>query len=124
MSEPRRVDLDSLESVLVGRGQGSRPYRWGAWRYKENRTLVHDRASWYEVDLDRCTNSAQVLDWIAQLAHKSWVSPTDLGHFVRALEDLLSLQQAYCGCGVDHQVDPQEVLAGNGYVGPRVPQED
>src|SRR5271170_2712748 len=47
---------------------------WGPWRYVEsNLTLVYaprDSHWRYEVDLERCTTSAQVLDWIFQLRTK------------------------------------------------------
>ena len=83
--------------------------RCGPWRYKRsNLTLVHDRG--YEVDLERCTDSAHILDWIAQIAVKQVHSDEDLGHFVRALNELLRLQQNVCGQGINKTIDPKRVL--------------
>src|SRR5919106_3305576 len=47
---------------------------WGNWRCdKELLTLEH--AQGYEIDLERCTTCAEVLDWLCQLAGKSRSEP-------------------------------------------------
>lgn len=63
----------------------------------------------YPLDLECCRSSAEVLDWIAQLAHKSWMTTEDLGSFVRGLDALLGLQTRYCSRGKDRHVSAQEV---------------
>jgi hypothetical protein len=69
---------------------------WGIWEYKQNGTLTCDI---YEVDLDRMESSAAVLDWIIQVSHKSWVTEDDLADLIYAIDDILGLQQNYCGFG-------------------------
>jgi len=53
----------------------------------------------YEVDLERCATSAQVLNWIAQVATKQWASDEILAGLVRAINDVLKLQANLCGSG-------------------------
>ncbi|WP_345390935.1 hypothetical protein [Haloechinothrix salitolerans] len=59
-------------------------------------TLGHDD---YYVDLERCTTSAEVLDWIAQVAEKPWANDEVLAGLVRALNDVLAPQEHLCSRG-------------------------
>ena len=80
------------------------PLRWGrweleeetlelVWRYRPGQKLAGD----YEIDLERCRNAVDMLDWLAQLAGKAWCSPEDLGHLLLALDELFDLQGTVCG---------------------------
>ena len=40
-------------------------------------------AQLYEVPLEECTTSAQVLDWIAQISKKTWVTDRVIASLVR-----------------------------------------
>src|SRR5437867_4505239 len=72
---------------------------WGSWRYcPKSRTLTTTSPYTYEIDLDTCTDSAHVLDRIAQVAGKGW-DVEIVGHLVVALNDLLRLQGTICGLG-------------------------
>lgn len=83
--------------------RGSRP--WGNWRYGSSaRVLVHEQSG-YEVDVENCTTSARVLDWIAQVAKKRWASAEDVGMLVYALNELLLLQETLCSMG--HERGPK-----------------
>lgn len=53
--------------------------------------------------------SAQVLDWVAQLSGKLWMSPRDLGLLVRGLDVVLHFQEMYCGGEVDHEVSEARI---------------
>jgi hypothetical protein len=79
--------------------------RWGPWRLKSY-SLAHDR---YWVDLERCCSSAQVLDWLAQVAGKSWATDEVLAGLVRALNDVLYLQANVCSWGIDHSLTKAQV---------------
>jgi len=83
--------------------------RWGRWEYKAaNLTLMllGEKGLEYEVDLERCNDSAGVLDWIVQVSEKVYVSPIDVGHLVRALNELSGgLQDKVCGGAVDSKFD-------------------
>lgn len=66
----------------------------------------------YEVDLERCTTSALVLDQIAQVAGKGWASDKVLARLVRALNDVLKLQANLCGSGRERgPIDVKALLA-------------
>lgn len=88
---------------------------WGPWVYNgENLTLEcrPERTMLYYVDLERCRNSAEILDWIAQVAAMGLGTEEVIGHLVHALDDLLKLQANVCGFGQDHQIDPRKILLG------------
>jgi hypothetical protein len=70
---------------------------WDVWRLDlSNFTLVCD---WYYIDLESCTTAAEVLDWIAQVSHKTWANPRLMLGLVRALDDVLGLQSTLCSDG-------------------------
>jgi len=41
----------------------------------------------YEIDLERCSNSAEVLDWIYQLFYKSWVDAELMMEFLECFNN-------------------------------------
>jgi len=83
--------------------------KWGNWRFDlRSKLLIISKAlgdgpiqDIYEVALDECNFSAQILDWIAQVSNKTWASREDIGYLVMALDDLLGLQGAFCGGGIE-----------------------
>jgi hypothetical protein len=77
-------------------------FRWGKWSFKDNLTLVHDDATYYEVDLERIS-TWEALDWIIQIGYKVWVTKEDLADFVYALDDIFSVQTQL------NQKDPKEL---------------
>lgn len=87
------------------------------WRFNaETRALAYfNEQGWiYEVDLDRCTTSAQVLDWIAQVSQKRWATDQVLAALSRALDAVLDLQSTLCGCGQERgPIDVPAVLSLN-----------
>lgn len=99
--------------------------RWGAWTYRVNRTLEcrNERGGYiYDVDLDRCRTSAEVLDWIFQITAKTWASPEIVKDLLQAIRDLLGPQATLCSYGVGSTINPRELLAGRpGY---QDPEED
>ncbi len=90
--------------------------KWGDWTYNaDNFTLTFQRGDdHYEVDLDECENSAQILDWLAQ-ARKVWMTPEDTGHLVSALDAILGLQSNVCGLGEGKTIHPREVAVSRGF---------
>lgn len=69
---------------------------------------------YYEIDLERCCDSAGLLDWILQVAGKdnpTHYTPTITGDLIRALEDAAhevfgtNLQGLYCPRGEGRKVD-------------------
>lgn len=80
------------------------PLNWGRWTFNRRALTLDLGDGEYEVDLERCNSSAEVLDWICQVAGKSYVNSEDLGDLVLAINDLLRPQAALCSWGVSHDV--------------------
>lgn len=75
--------------------------KWGRWQYdRELMTLTitpyDGRPYEYEIDLETCTSASQVLDWIMQIANKTWCSASDLRDLIIAFRDLLNPQGYLC----------------------------
>ena len=73
------------------------------WNYDpDNSVVTHliggsTNGTPYEIPLDQMPDSAAVLDWIAQVAQKTWATPLILGDLVLLLDAVLGLQDNYCG---------------------------
>jgi hypothetical protein len=69
---------------------------WGTWRYDAKRLVLeyYNKSGYsvYEVDLEQCSSSSQVLDWICQLNEKRWCGYLGVGQFIKALNDLIDLR--------------------------------
>ena len=89
---------------------------WGPWRYNANvleLEYYNQKGNHqYGVDLNRCNNSAQVLDWIFQINTKTWCGYECMGQLVQALRDLLHPQANICGGGKDHVFEAATHLRG------------
>jgi hypothetical protein len=91
---------------------------WGPWRFqRSDLTLQYDpqdRHWWYEIDLERMTNSAAMLDVIFQISNKreSCCSTEDIGHLISALNDLLNPQANICSFGTNATLDATKYLDG------------
>jgi hypothetical protein len=78
---------------------------WGPWALnRATYALGHTGDIDYWIDLDSCTTSAEVLDWIAQISHKTWADDATLAGLVRALDDVLNLQAHLCPSGASKQL--------------------
>lgn len=96
------------EPVIVRMKQVS-PLRyrggWGPWHLDAKaRTLYTEAGGYrYDIDLETCTNSAEVLDWICQIAEKHWGPeegrPAIVAGLVHALIDVLHPQGNLCSWG-------------------------
>jgi len=54
---------------------------------------------WYQIDLERCRTSAEVLDWICQIGGKAWATDAIIAGLVRALNYFLHPQANLCSFG-------------------------
>jgi hypothetical protein len=85
---------------------------WGPWHLDHNTRVLYVEESngyRYEVDLDDCLSSAQVLDWICQIAGKTWADDTTLAGLVRAIDDVLTPQAHLCSSGQDKRITERQV---------------
>ena len=81
------------------------------WTYnKENFTLTH-REGCYEIDLETCIDSAEMLDWIFQLLHKAWMTDEAMAELLLLFDELLEPQANLCSWGRDcGPVNPKEII--------------
>lgn len=81
---------------------------WGPWRLKAS-TYVLELPGRYEVDLERCLDSAEVLDYLAQVAGKRWATPEVVAGLLVALDDVLQVQAHLCPFGVGARITASSV---------------
>ena len=82
------------------------PGGWEPWHLDADRRVLWTEGGGYcyEIDLDTCTSSAEVLDWICQINGKQW-GGSDAEHaaivagLVRAFADVLHPQANLCSSG-------------------------
>jgi hypothetical protein len=112
----RDLSLVPLSKVRMAPRRGD----WGPWRLApRERVLYADgpypgqggRSYWYEVDLDECITSAQVLDRIIQVAEKTWADNVVIAGLVRALDDVLRPQAHLCSSGASKTLDRAKIRA-------------
>lgn len=87
----------------------------GGWEFLPNISVMF-RPRRYDIDLDRVTDSASLLDAIIHVSQKAWLSSADVGHFVRLVDGLLCPQEYVCSFGEDSTIKPREVLAQTGAI--------
>ncbi len=72
--------------------------------------VYHGKAC-YEIDLERCSDPGQILDWIFQLCAKTWMTHDLMGQIVRALDNAChevfddGIQGVFCPGGVARQAN-------------------
>lgn len=72
------------------------------WRFNPSNLCLefHHNGRWmYEIDLEECKTSAEVLDWVFQISQKTWASPGIVHSMLAALSDLLEPQESLCSGG-------------------------
>lgn len=55
----------------------------------------------YEIDLETCTSSAKILDWIFQIESKTWCTPELLHDLIRIFRIILDPQGNHCSGGIE-----------------------
>jgi hypothetical protein len=114
-----RIDSRTAEATVLRLDDISpRLHRggWGPWHLdRAQRTLWTDAGGYrYDIDLDSCTSSAQVLDWICQIAAKTW-GGTEARHnaitagLVHALTDVLHPQANLCSDGYGKRLSRPQI---------------
>lgn len=95
-----------------------RAYRgdWDPWQLDEDTCELYTEAGGYRygIDLEHCTTSAEVVDWICQIADKTWgddETPHDriVAGLVAAIIDLLHPQANLCSWGKSHRLSKAAV---------------
>src|SRR5689334_18567187 len=83
---------------------------WGNWRYHARLFVLTHVPEDYEIRLDECSTSAETLDWIFQVANKTWMTQEDKGNLIDALQDLLHPQATLCSFGASKKLDVKKHL--------------
>jgi hypothetical protein len=76
-------------------------FRWGSWKLEADDVLLLEHESGYLVRLDEMTTSAQVLDWIMQVAGKSWSAGGAIDGLLAAIDDIVDPQATLCSGGFE-----------------------
>jgi len=78
------------------------PIAFGDWIYDPSNLTLRYREKTpdaYEIDLEICTTSAEVLDWIFQVRSKMHVGPIEISDLLRALKAIIDPQATLCSWG-------------------------
>ncbi len=119
MSERRSPRLRNARGEPVGEGMlvsaaelkeaVDPPSDWGPWRIDTRSWVLYPvRPYRYEVDLEECLTSAQVLDHVAQIASKTWADDATVAGLIRALDDVLHPQATLCSGGAAREITAQK----------------
>ena len=91
-------------------GEQPMPMRFGRWTFDpEAQTLDHEEGYW--IPLSEMNNSTTMLDWIFQIAAKSWASAEDLGQLLVAIREIFDPQANICSMGIDRPFNAGEWLS-------------
>ena len=82
---------------------------WGDWDLDKEALVLRHKEIQYEIYLDECNSSAQILDWIIQVSQKSWATDDVIGELIRALDDILGIQGHFCGGGQSREAKGKEL---------------
>lgn len=88
---------------------------WGPWRLRRNtRELyldseAHVDCQHYTIQLDGLDRSAELLDFICQVAAKTWADADTVAGLVWALSDILDPQANICSWGKDRTISPADI---------------
>ena len=81
----------------------------GQWIVRLDKLTIEHVGEGYWIDLERCCSPSQVLDWIIQVANKSWADDEILASLVRALDYALRPQATLCSHGRQHELTMDEI---------------
>ena len=97
----RRLRLTRASDIEAA-ARGTRRPEWGPWDIDRDACVLWTAAPGrrYEIDLEDCTTSARVLDWICQVAGKQWQDRDRvIAGLITALDDVLNPQAHLCPSG-------------------------
>lgn len=82
--------------------------KWGNWKLQKDGSLQLQTNTSRWIDLRRCVDSAEILDWIFH--YQGRLSAQDLADMVQALEDVLEPRTNYCGNGQGKRHRPVDLV--------------
>lgn len=78
--------------------------QWGNWSLNPRELVLQIQrigGDMYLIPLVKCNSSEEILDWISRFRQKPWATIRDLSDLIDALDDLLGLEENFCGSGID-----------------------
>jgi hypothetical protein len=103
---------DDLELLTMADFKDCGDSDWGGWElegtYLSCAPYAHNDMR-YEFSITRCRSSAKVLDFIMQVAGKSWATAPLLAGLVRAFDDILRPQENLCSGGRDKRLTEVQI---------------
>lgn len=115
-AETRTIRLTPASAIdwQTAFAERQRRTTWGEWHLDPTVYVLYTEAGGYryEVDLERCLTSAEVLDWICQIAGKIWDEPI-VGDLVQAIDDVLRPQANLCSFGASKRLTKKTVRAAH-----------
>lgn len=106
-----RLRIGRKKYVKIEFRKGGYMQQSSPWKFdSQNLTLnlfQEGKGQRYYIDLEKCRTSAEVLDWVMQVASKPWATDQILGSFIRELNRLLDPQGNLCSGG--EEIGPIDV---------------
>lgn len=83
----------------------------GGWALVDGHFLEYEGPDFahYDIDLHTCVDSAHVLDWVIQIAVKTWATDSCIAGLVRAFRVYLHPQQTICSWGISRTLTKTQI---------------
>lgn len=101
--------MDDVKTLAQLLAEPPRRGDWGPWLLDEAQKVLHLEDDAYWIDLQTCLTPAATLDWVMQLAGKSWADDRVLAGLVRAFDDILHPQANLCSHGLPSSLHPEKL---------------
>jgi len=76
----------------------------GRWRFTQDGFIGCDEPAEYFKPITDLNDSAHILDFLTQLATKTWVSSEDMGDLFTLMNEVMHFQGSVCGSGVSRTI--------------------
>lgn len=103
------MDTRSMQEIIRDRKAPST--KWGDWELDQKNRFLDNVAEDYNIDLAGVRNSAQMLDWIFQIAGKSWATNDTIGDLVRAFDEIFYPQKNFCSWGQECNPNSDDLVS-------------
>ncbi|MGC3023341.1 hypothetical protein [Brevibacterium sp. FAM 24630] len=82
---------------------------WGNWELRVEIMCIEHSVNGYQISLDECLTSAQVLDWVFQMRAKTWVTSEEMANLLDAFDDVFEPQSRLCSVGRNKSLTKEEM---------------
>lgn len=129
MATPRRTPCDqpfrsaqTVEVTTTTRAAPSRPeylvriatQHFGPWWFDRTTltlNLLNDEGGHeYQLDIERCSSSARLLEAVTRLTTAPWATPEQVGWLLYGLTELVRPQESLCSGGEERGPDRKSVV--------------